>query len=102
MPYTLVIKEEARLDMLEAYQYYEQQQTGLGEQFLSEVEKRLDDITSHPEYYSFIDNRKILRDIVLDKFPYVVIYDVIGFEITVFAVHFTKRNPAKTNIPRIE
>lgn len=97
MPNTLVIKEEARLDMLEAYLYYEQQQVGLGERFLSEVKKRLDDITNHPEYYSFIDNRKILRDIAVDKFPYVVIFDIHESQITVFSVHLTKKNPAKIN-----
>jgi hypothetical protein len=30
MPYVLNIKEEARWDLLEAYQYYEQEQIGLG------------------------------------------------------------------------
>lgn len=101
MPYTLIIKEEAKLDMLEAFQYYEQQQGGLGERFLSEVKKRLDDIISHPEYYSFIDNRKILRDIALDKFPYVLIYDIIELQITIFAVHLTRRSPDKIiNTPK--
>jgi hypothetical protein len=31
MPYTLIIKEEAKLDLSTSYAYYEEQQEGLGE-----------------------------------------------------------------------
>jgi len=49
MPYMLVIKEEARLDILDTYLYYEEQQSDLGERFLSELQKRLDDLILHPD-----------------------------------------------------
>jgi hypothetical protein len=74
MAYDLVFKEEARLDMRDAYQYYEQKQTGLGERFLSALQERFTVIKSHPEYYSYIDRKKILRDVAVSNFPYVIIY----------------------------
>jgi len=37
MPYSLALKEEARLDILDAYQYYEEQQPGLGERIAKTI-----------------------------------------------------------------
>ena len=38
MKYTLEIKEEAVVDMQQAYDYYEERKTGLGERFLNTLE----------------------------------------------------------------
>jgi len=93
MAFILILKDEARMDMLTAFEYYELQQNDLGERFLLEVQKRFEDIVKHPEYYSFIDNKHILRDVTIGKFPYVIIYDFIGEEVTVYSVHATRRQP---------
>jgi hypothetical protein len=39
MSYTVLIKEEAHADALEAYLYYERKVTGLGEGFLKALKK---------------------------------------------------------------
>jgi plasmid stabilization system protein ParE len=91
MPYKLAIKEAARMDMSESYWYYEEQQAGLGERLLSEVQKRLNDLSIHPEYYSYIDNKQVLRDITLNNFPYVLIYRIIKGEVSVYAVLHTRK-----------
>lgn len=65
MPYTLIIKEEAKLDLSTSYAYYEEQQEGLGERFLDEEQKRFDNLVAHPEYYTFIDSKQRLRDITV-------------------------------------
>ncbi|MEO9003656.1 MAG: hypothetical protein ABI288_02915 [Ginsengibacter sp.] len=39
MPFTLIIREEALEEMRETFLYYEGVQAGLGERFLSEVQK---------------------------------------------------------------
>lgn len=96
MTYTLVIKEEARQDMLAAYLYYEEQQVDLGERFLSEVQKCFEDLSLHPEFYSYIDKKKILRDITINNFPYVLIYKVVMTEVHIHAVFHTSRRPRKT------
>ncbi len=93
MSYTLVIKDDATMDMLESYLYYEEKQSGLGEQFLVTVQKRFADLSTHPEYYSFIDQRKILRDVALDQFPYVIVYEIAGKEVIIYAVHATHKRP---------
>jgi hypothetical protein len=50
------------------YNYYEEKSTGLGERFLQELIQRYSEITHHPEYYGFIDEQKIIRDVKLRHF----------------------------------
>ncbi len=93
MIYRLFVKEEARIEMLDTYFYYEQQQAGLGERFLSELEARFSDISTHPEYFSFIDSKQILRDVKVEKFPFVIVYEIAGIEVIVYAIHLTHKHP---------
>jgi plasmid stabilization system protein ParE len=67
MPFTLVITEEAHLDILEAYQYYEEKQKDLGNRFLNALQNCYQSLAMHPEHYSYIneDYHRILRDVKL-------------------------------------
>ncbi len=91
MPYKLIIKEEARQDIQHAYSYYEEQQKGLGERFLTMVQKRLMTLSEHPQYYSYIDKKQILRDITIENFPFVAVFEISGNEVTVYAICSTYR-----------
>ena len=96
MTYRLVIKQEAVLDTQAAYDYYERQKPGLGERFLEHLVARYNDISTDPENYSFLsgDERKILRDIKLRSFPFVVIFEISATdEVVVYSVRNTHRKP---------
>lgn len=97
MPYTLIITAAAHKDTTDAYQYYEKQQKGLGERFLTSLTIRYNDLSDHPTHYSFIeeDNLKIFRDCLLYKFPYVVVFEIRKKEVIVYAIHNTYKNPDK-------
>ncbi len=95
MPYTLIIKEEAKLDLSTSYAYYEEQQEGQGERFLDEVQKRFDNLVAHPEYYTFIDSKQSLRDITVGIFPYVIIYKIVAMEVRIYAVLHTHKKPPR-------
>src|SRR5687767_187305 len=95
MAYNIIIKEEAHLDTSTAYDYYENEQKGLGEEFLEELEKRYHDLMSHPFNYGFIDDQQIIRDVKVDRFPYVIIFEVIDENVIVYAVHNTYRHPKR-------
>ncbi len=62
MAHKIVISSFAHEDEYEAYEWYEQQRTGLGEELLNELSAAYHKIAEHPEYYSFIDDKKDLRD----------------------------------------
>jgi len=77
----------------DAYQWYEEQLEGLGESFLFDLEQANKKITTNPTFYSFQDDR--YRRILLKKFPYIVIYEILDKEIVVYAIFHTSRNPNK-------
>lgn len=89
--HTLIIKSRATGMMQEAYQWYEQQKQGLGEEFLTELDSYYTKLQSHPEYFGKI--KKNFRQAVLKRFPYVIVYEIIKTEVVVFAVFHTKSNP---------
>lgn len=75
----------------EAYNWYEEQRQGLGEEFIKELDNCFDKLQSHPEYFGKI--KKNFRQMSLKRFPYVIVFEIIKKEVVVFAVFHTKRNP---------
>jgi plasmid stabilization system protein ParE len=96
MKYSLEIKEEAVLDIKEAYLYYEEQKVGLGNRFLETLESYLERVQKYPEHYQI--KRKPSREAFIKKFPYIIIYEIEEDKIIVYAVFNTWRNPAKKPI----
>ena len=91
--YALIIKPNA-IDMAkEAYQWYEEQQSGLGDSFMIELDSCYDKLEISPISYTKI--KKHFRHILLKKFPYVVIFEVINNDVIVYSVFHTSRNPRK-------
>lgn len=95
MTYKLAILKSAAQDTLEAYNYYEGLQQGLGDRFLTEVLERYNDIIKHPKYYGFINEENIVRDVMLRSFPYLVVYEIEDDKVIIFSVHSTYRNPER-------
>jgi plasmid stabilization system protein ParE len=95
MTYKIVITEQAREDTQSAYDYYEDQRKNLGEEFLEELVNRYGDLEDHPEHYGFIDNRGIIRDVKIDRFPYVIVFEIVNDKVVVYAVFNTYRHPKR-------
>lgn len=93
MSYNLIITTTAEQHVLDACIYYEQQRTGLAEDFLSELYIAYKKIAAHPEYYGYISSKDSYRDISLRKFPFVVIYEVTNADVIIVAVFNTHRKP---------
>lgn len=77
----------------EAYDWYEEQQQGLGELFLKELQRCFDKIEDWPLLYAKI--KKDFRQIVLQTFPYVIVFEIIERDVIVYAVFHTSRSPRK-------
>ena len=91
MKFILSIRPEAEEDIKEAYSYYQQCQTGLGNDFIASVESALINITENPEVY-----QKVYRDfrrVLIEHFPFGVFYKMYGNKVLVFAVMHTSRAP---------
>jgi plasmid stabilization system protein ParE len=74
MAYPYRIHEKAHEEYIEAYLWYELEKARLGDQFMDSVEKKLQQISEHPEFYSRKHNLRF-REAKVDRFPYMIVYE---------------------------
>ena len=91
MKYLLQIKEEANIDLIEAYDYYESKRIGLGDRFLEKVDLFLELILKNP--YLFPSKQSSFREAFIVDFPYLIIYGIEDNIIVVFAFFNTWKSP---------
>ena len=77
--------------MLDAAHFYEEQASGLGDEFLQKVESAFQDIAANPERWAVI-NHEVRRRLVY-RFPYAILYRVEPSEVVVLAVAHLRRRP---------
>ena len=73
MSHRLQIKIEAIADMTQAFNWYEDQRTGLGTQFLNEVNLYFDRIVKNSMHYKSFRNERIA---IMHRFPYKIVYEI--------------------------
>jgi hypothetical protein len=76
--------------MLEAFDWYESKQAGLGTEFLNEVDEYQNRISQNPQQYQIHKSQHIA---VMHRFPFKIVYEIEGETIVVYAVYHDKRNP---------
>jgi mRNA-degrading endonuclease RelE of RelBE toxin-antitoxin system len=95
MTYNISVQPKASKEALRAYKYYEEIRNGLGERFLKELNIVFTSLSLYPTNFSFIDEGKILRDVILKVFPYTVIYKIDGMTVVIVTIHNSYRNPKR-------
>lgn len=95
MAHKIIITPLAHIDEYEAFTWYEEQRTGLGDEMLIELEFTYKKIAENPEHYGFIDGRQELRDYLLPRFPYLIVYRINGNTVEIITVHHAKKHPSK-------
>ena len=91
MTLPIVFAPEAKTDLEEAADYYEMQQSGLGEFFLRAVDAGLARIQRFPKRFQ-LDDRGI-RTAFLHRFPYGVRFRLLDDRIEIIAVWHERRDP---------
>jgi plasmid stabilization system protein ParE len=92
MTLAVILRPGAERDIEIARNWYDTQQFGLGEAFLSAVQERLEAIRQFPEACPKI--HKTVRRALVRRFPYLIFYLPSPSKIIVLAVLHTSRNPA--------
>ena len=92
MSRNLVFRQQARQEFDAAGDWYEREWPGLGQAFLTEVERVLQSVVSNPD--SFPEVLEGIRKAVIKRFPYCLYFRVRGEAIVVLAVFHSARNPA--------
>lgn len=91
MTYKLIVKSKALADLENAYDYYEEQSVGLGERFGDELEEMLTYLEKYPQHFPVVKGE--YRQALINRFPFVVLYKIVGNEVIVSAVFHTSRDP---------
>lgn len=93
MKYEIEIKDEANLETIDAYLYYEDKRIGLGEEFLAHLDSYFDRIRTYPEH--FPQKRKPYREAFIRRFPFLIVYEIKENKVIVYSVFNTWQNPKK-------
>ena len=93
MKRVLIIKEQAKDQLSEAALWYERKQANLGMAFFEEWESTTAYISNHAE--NCAKKYKQFRYAMLKRFPYLVVYEIEGSSVVIYAVVYAGRHPSK-------
>jgi plasmid stabilization system protein ParE len=91
--YRLVAEPRADLDVAATFDWYENEEAGLGQEFLHELRSTYDRIADGPLAYQVL--RAGIRRTLLRRFPYAVYFAIEGDVVIVLAVLHVARDPAE-------
>lgn len=82
---------EAEREFIEAIEYYESIEPGLGFDFSLEVHSAIQSIVSHPNAWLLLADE--IRRRLVNRFPYGVLYSMEQGDIIILAVMHLRRRP---------
>lgn len=82
---------KAEIDLIDAVDYYETCQTGLGTDFLIEVHNTVARIVEYPDGWTEVSAN--YRRCLTNRFPYELVYTIKGDSILVLAIANQHRHP---------
>ncbi len=82
---------EAAKELTSSIQYYESKSIGLGAKFLDEVEEAIAQALTHSKSGTLLTEHN--RRILLQRFPFELIYDVKEEVVTLIAVKHIRQRP---------
>jgi plasmid stabilization system protein ParE len=92
MSVSIVFRSAAEAELDSAAVWYQGQRQGLGDEFMTEVQRVLDQIAAQPARYPLVFGD--VREAPVHRFPYAVYYRVKPQHTVVIAVFHCSRNPA--------
>lgn len=93
MKYDFVLHENVVLRLEAAVNWYDEQQVGLGDDFIEEFKILLDYIGQMP--FGFAIAFGDYRQVMLKRFPFVILYKVEGKTIEISNLIHAKQHPGK-------
>lgn len=93
MNYKIEFKEQAREDIAEIVQWYNEQRDGLGDTFLTELKSVAEHLGANP--YTYQVRRKNIRLGILKRFPYIIAYQIEDQNVIIYSVTHTHQHSEK-------
>jgi toxin ParE1/3/4 len=87
----VLLREEARSEVLEAFAWYEERRSGLGVEFRDALDATIARALRHPLVYAAGDRG--LRRALVSRFPYAVYFRIYPDALVVVGVMHGRRHP---------
>ena len=91
MANVLVVRDDARRELLEAREYYDGQRQGYGERFVEAVEAEFALLLQFPQIGRRL--RKNIRRRNISRWPYGIVYVLDASELVIIAIAHHRRRP---------
>ncbi len=100
-PLRVIIRDEAEADINDAATWYHEQQPGLGDEFLAEVESALARIAQNPFVVPCLRRKPEVRRVLTHRFPYRIFFIRRDDALVVFRVLHGARHDREweANVP---
>ena len=94
MSATFLQLQKAQNEIIDAWDWYEEQREGLGDRFTNELALKINLIANNPLHYP---KRRKHREAVMDNFPFIAVYQYKRADnlVIIVSVFHTSRNPRK-------
>ena len=93
MNLSIEFRPQAEAELYKSYDWYEEQEPGLGDRFRLELEETIALVETRPNSFPFVEETRFRRAL-LDKFPFVIIFTQENSTLVIASVFHTSRNPA--------
>lgn len=90
------VLEEAEAEILSAMLFYEDRQAGLGQDYFERVSATIELIAHDPQRYPVYEGKRlsrVFRRAAVDRFPYIVVYQIRPDETLIVAVAHSSQQP---------
>jgi toxin ParE1/3/4 len=89
----VILTPEAKSEAREAYDWYEEQDRGLGDEFLRCLELAFRQVAQNPQQYPVRFDS--FRRILIRRFPYAIYFEDNETKIYVYSIFHCSQNPVK-------
>ena len=92
MSVSLILTESAQKDLDDAFRWYEEQDSGLGKDFIRCVDAKIANLSRNPLYFQVVKNENVRRALV-SRFPFSIYFVNEEELISIFAILHQRRSP---------
>jgi plasmid stabilization system protein ParE len=89
------LHQKAAIEYADAFEWYENEQKGLGKRFIDIVDKRVMQICANPEHFSFAFGE--YRQATVEGFPFTIVYKFFPERqfVHISSIHHNRRSPRR-------
>jgi toxin ParE1/3/4 len=92
VPVPLILTEKAQDDLDDAFQWYEDQEPGLGKEFIRCIDAKISELNRHPHHHQVVQNDRVRRALI-NRFPFSIYFVNEEELVTIFAILHQRRSP---------